>query len=1167
MCNKWHHRTCLNITKKKYQEMIKLGHVFYCRKKCINLVMPFAYINEKEYSNLNTPVPKFPCIKCTFECHKNTNCIRCHECMRWSHLECTNLKHKQFENTEAYFCSKKCEVKALPFTETHDKDFNKIYTHENYYLKHGYKQAAETQPKLKFSSRILNKDGKLKETKTSVETSCDIINPNHVPCILNLNDAQNLTIFHGNVASLNKNLDSMGELFQNCDILPNIIGVTETKLKLNSDSIEIGGYIFEDCRTTTEAGGAGLYISEDINYKVREDLSIQIDQCEDKWIEVTTKSSKSSQIETQIVVGIVYRHPRGSIKRLRDKICKNIDYMNNNGIQFVIMGDLNVNLLKYNIAGTVTDYLNNIQGAGCLSFINKPTRVCRRGTRWESSCVDHLYSNIDPENVSTYVIESAISDHFSCLTKIRGLHVKKTAKVHIYKRKSRLGEDEIIKFNSDLKKAFHGNSAYINQVSVHNKADYIVKTYQNLIDKYMPKKKLSRKETSFFLKPWLNTKGIRTSIKTRNILLGRSKRLKCENVVREYKIYDSILTKVKKRSFNNHIGTEISNNFENKQKLWKTISKVSNRRKSKKTEIKQLVLDGGKKITEAQEIANNLNNHFNKIGQKMAKNLKQTESYSPLKHITKSPSQSICMYPTTYGEIRKIINHINAKKASGPDEISGYIMKVTLNTIVPVLAELFNMCLSAGIFPDCLKTAEIVPIHKGGKRDITTNYRPISLLPQIGKIFEKIIASRMTSFIDKHKLLVQNQYGFRKHYSTELAVTEVHNKLLQNFEEKKHTCAIFLDLAKAFDSVDHGILLNKLEKLGIRGLGLSLLKSYLTGRLHYVKTNDAVSEMKVLNIGVPQGSVLGPLLFLIFINDLPNATKFSVTLFADDTFLSLESSDINKLQIEANAELEKVRKWLLANKLTLNIIKSKFMLLTNRRNVCKENFLLKLDGSCLERCSSYKYLGVFFDDKLNWKTHIKYLSEKIGKVCGFLSKLRHCADVKILKMVYSAVVKSHLQYCITAWGNASETILKPLMAMQNRIIRILTFAPFLCRNVQQYYDVLEVMNLKQIYKFEKGKFMFRLVNNKLPSNFENLWSPANEHNHNLRSSNSGNIREQFARTIYGRERIQSGGAKLWNEIPTQIQLCESLNIFINKYRNYVMGVQDVGQQRTVNQLL
>ena len=247
-------------------------------------------------------------------------------------------------------------------------------------------------------------------------------------------------------------------------------------------------------------------------------------------------------------------------------------------------------------------------------------------------------------------------------------------------------------------------------------------------------------------------------------------------------------------------------------KLWQTFNKISKRKKGKKPDITQLVDEEGKKINDPKEIANTLNLHFNQIGEKMANKIKEGRNYDPLKCILKSPTQSLFLSPTVVEEVLKIIKKIDVNKACGPDKITGYLIKITKDVISPILTDLLNICFRTGVFPNCLKTAEIIPLYKEGKKEKATNYRPISLLPQIGKIFEKVIASRMTKFFDKHQLLVQNQYGFRKKLSTELAVTEVYNKLLRNFEEKKHTCAVFLDLKKAFDSVSHEILIKKFER-------------------------------------------------------------------------------------------------------------------------------------------------------------------------------------------------------------------------------------------------------------------------------------------------------------------------------------------------------------------
>ena len=259
----------------------------------------------------------------------------------------------------------------------------------------------------------------------------------------------------------------------------------------------------------------------------------------------------------------------------------------------------------------------------------------------------------------------------------------------------------------------------------------------------------------------------------------------------------------------------------------------------------------------------------------------------------------------------------------------------------------------------------------------------------------------------------------------------------------------------------------------------------------------------------------------------PYATNLKVKLFADDTLLSMESDNYENLKTEVNLEINRVHKWLCANKLTLNVSKSKYMIIANKRKPPKEDFEVKINNVKLDRCSSYKYLGIFIDEDLSWKPHISYLCEKVTKVCGMFAKLRYCVSDDILKTVYHALVASHLNYCNLIWGNATESNLKPLITLQNRVVKIMTFAPFASHNVKHIYDDLELLNLNQIHKLSKAKFIFKHKNGMLPGNFDKyLCSTESIHSRNLRSSTNGNYRQVWGKTSHGLKMIQYDGAKL-----------------------------------------
>ncbi len=363
------------------------------------------------------------------------------------------------------------------------------------------------------------------------------------------------------------------------------------------------------------------------------------------------------------------------------------------------------------------------------------------------------------------------------------------------------------------------------------------------------------------------------------------------------------------------------------------------------------------------------------------------------------------------------------------------------------------------------------------------------------------------------------------------------------------TCTVFLDLAKAFDTVDHEILLKKLERYGIRGIPLNLLKSYLINRKHLTSLDGIDSDVRILNIGVPQGSILGPLLFLLFINDLPNVTKFNVKLFADDTFLSMQGSDLKALERNANIEMKKIHRWFSANKLTLNITKSKFMIIKRKNSKSFDNFVLKYNGKRMDRCSSYKYLGIHLDEKLSWKNHISYLCEKLSKMCGIFAKLRHCCGIDLLKTVYHALVESHLLYCNLIWGNTNENILEPLIKLQDKIIRIICFVPNHERDMTSLYKKLGLLDLKLLHKLSTAKFMFKFKNKKLPKSFDNFFkSSTAQERYPLRNRVNREYICEWGQTNYALKRLQYQGVQLWNNISPSIRNLTNIQDFSKKYK-------------------
>ena len=347
-------------------------------------------------------------------------------------------------------------------------------------------------------------------------------------------------------------------------------------------------------------------------------------------------------------------------------------------------------------------------------------------------------------------------------------------------------------------------------------------------------------------------------------------------------------------------------------------------------------------------------------------------------------------------------------------------LPVFLNCFLPVingpLTHILNLSLLEGVFPSELKVADVLPLYKADDDMLFNNYRPVSLLPVLSKVFERLMYNRLISFLENNKILFKNQFGFRKQHSTYMALMVLLDKIVKALENGEFVVGTYLDFSKAFDMVDHSILLVKLEYYGIRGIALDWFKSYLAGRKQYVTYNGTSSSTKVIKCGVPQGSILGPLLFLLYINDLPNVCKSTnPVLYADDTNLFLNGKNLIDLQTTINSELAEISTWLKINK-CLNVKKTHHMIFTHKRKI-QPNVALSIEGHPIDEVDNTKFLGVYLDNKINWKKHISYISGKVARGIGLIIKARKMLTSDVC-WLYIIILYFHTCLIVITFGAA-----------------------------------------------------------------------------------------------------------------------------------------------------
>ena len=568
------------------------------------------------------------------------------------------------------------------------------------------------------------------------------------------------------------------------------------------------------------------------------------------------------------------------------------------------------------------------------------------------------------------------------------------------------------------------------------------------------------------------------------------------------------------------------------KKTWEGIRDLINVTKKTSTNITKLFKD--KVISDNRDISNTINNFFVNIGTSVESKI--PPSQKPFNEYLNARNPiSLTLLECTEEEVNDIIKKFSVSKSCGPFSIPSSILKEFAPYFLLPITNIINKSLHEGVFPESLKAALVCPIFKKGDKKSCANYRPISLLSNISKIFERVMYNRVEHFLSEHDIIYDLQFGFRKKYSTNHALLSIVEKIRTNLDKKMFSCGVFVDLEKAFDTVNHSILLSKLEHYGIRHNALEWFRNYLTNRSQCVTVNGAKSSNLSINCGVPQGSILGPLLFIVYINDMHSALKRSIVHhFADDTNLLFSHKDPKVIEKIMNNELKLLYDWLCANKLSLNVGKTEFIIFRPPRTKLENRVVLKLNGKKIYESRKIKYLGLIMDDRLTWRFHINELCKKLGRAVGMFYKLRHLCPKKVLRSLYYSLFNSHLTYGIPVWGNTSKILINKLEILQKRAIRAINFSDYTSPS-SPIFKELEILKINDLYKAQTASLMWDLDHNELPVSLSSYFSRRNEtHTHLTRLATSNKLTiNQFNTNKYGRQSFQIQGALLLNELKEQ----------------------------------
>ena len=943
----------------------------------------------------------------------------------------------------------------------------------------------------------------------------------------NINVDNSLNILSLNIRSLPKHGGELVYLINSLETTFHIIILTEIGSR-NLSLVEclIPGYRFIHVTPINNVcGGVGIYVGPEIEQLERREEYEFHKQCQCVKCAFECLFVNFTFCHKKYTLGGIYRHPGGSVPHFITEFEQTLSRIDKARTS-IIAGDINIDIIKYN-EDMVMNYLTTLLSREYFPYITLPTRIVCNNIRQTATCIDHIFIRKAKSDMamklSAGILYSDISDHLPCFVSVHTNQPNDSCKrpmVRLY------GERNCASFTYKMV-----NTDW--DVVYNNTDDFYVDFIRVVKEHYessFPLVRQSRKRARD--KPWV-TKGLKQCISNNHILYKKSIRSPSEYNILRYKQYNKILKKCLDNAQESYYKKLFDNNKNATFNLWKNLGHVLNPSKKRIGNPVNKLLCNGSMVYDSKLISNIMNNHFCSIGKNLQQKINLGEKdVSYRKYLPPPVINSFYLRPINQNDVILEISKLNPKKASGPDEISCKLLQLCPEVFAVNLTKIYNQSIEKGEYPKEMKIAKVIALYKKGEHHLPDNYRPISLLSCFNKLFEKFIGRQLVEYIENNNILYDFQFGFRKKFSTSLALIETTDSIRRLIDNREYVLGIFVDLTKAFDTVDHEILLYKLQNYGVRGHANNFFRSYLESRRQYTVINGVNSDIKSVTTGVPQGSVLGPILFLIYINDIYRAlTNCLIKLFADDTGIFTHDINFNKLLDSAKQKLIQLYDWCKCNKLTINSSKTCFIIFhAKNKNAHREVTNLDTPLIRIERVKSTRYLGVIFDENLTWNEHVQHVCKSLLKYFGIFNHIKSVMSTQTARQLYFAFIYSRISYGIEVYGKCANKLLSRLQVLQSKLLKLILRKNHMTATNELHRN-LHLLKVEDIYKSKILCFVNQCLLGRCPPCFNDYY---------VENNPVYNIRRRAL--FVPRSRIELGanstkiqGAKLWNGLSDDIK--------------------------------